>query len=68
VEGPSAETDLIWEGRLPGQAPEIDGKVMITDADGVELRAGTLARVTITKAHEYDLEGRVMAPLFRMLA
>jgi len=73
VEGPSTETDLIWEGRLPGQAPEIDGKVMITDvdpgaADGVDLRAGTLARVTITKAHEYDLEGRVIPPLFRMLA
>lgn len=68
VEGPSEETDLIWEGRLPGQAPEIDGKVMITDADGVELRAGSLAQVTITKAHDYDLEGRVVAPLFRMLA
>jgi len=34
----------------------------------VELRAGTLARVMITKAYEYDLEGRVIPPLFRMLA
>src|SRR6185312_7108509 len=25
VEGPSKETDLLWEGRLSTQAPEIDG-------------------------------------------
>ncbi len=65
VEGPSSETDLLWEGRLPGQAPEIDGKVLITDAliaDGedIELRAGMMGRVEITKAHEYDLEGRLV--------
>src|SRR6266404_1235349 len=43
VEGQSADTDLVWEGRLPGQAPEIDGKVLITDAGDIELRPGMLA-------------------------
>ena len=61
VEGPSADTDLIWEGRLPGQAPEIDGKVLITDADEIELQPGMLARAEITKAHDYDLEARVVS-------
>jgi ribosomal protein S12 methylthiotransferase len=61
VEGPSAETDLLWEGRLPGMAPEIDGKVFINDTEGQDLASGTLARVTITEAHDYDLVGRVLA-------
>jgi ribosomal protein S12 methylthiotransferase len=61
VEGPSADSHLVWEGRLPGQAPEIDGKVLITDAEDVELQPGMLARAEITKAHEYDLEARVVS-------
>ena len=35
LEGPSKDTDLIWEARLEGMAPEIDGKVYITDFEGV---------------------------------
>ncbi len=58
VEGPSTETDLLWEGRLEGQAPEIDGKVFIND--GEDPRPGTLRRVEITAAHDYDLVGRLV--------
>ncbi|MGH9485730.1 MAG: 30S ribosomal protein S12 methylthiotransferase RimO, partial [Terriglobales bacterium] len=60
IEGPSSETDLLWEGRLEGQAPEIDGKVLINDcADGITLRAGEFAPVAITAAQDYDLLGQV---------
>ena len=50
LEGPSKDTDLIWEARLEGMAPEIDGKVYITEFEGVNdaenLPApGTLATV-----------------------
>ncbi len=31
VEGPSSETDLLWEARMPGQAPEIDGVCYVSD-------------------------------------
>ena len=31
VEGLSKETDLLWEGRMPTQAPEIDGVTLIND-------------------------------------
>jgi ribosomal protein S12 methylthiotransferase len=65
VEGPSADSDLVWEGRLQGQAPEIDGKVLITDAEDIELEPGMLARAEITKAHDYDLEARVVEVLQR---
>ena len=33
IEGPSQDSDLVWECRLPGQAPEIDGVVSVTRAD-----------------------------------
>ena len=56
IEGPSSETELLWEGRTPMHAPEIDGKVFISDfADESELEPGTFHRCEITEAHEYDL-------------
>ncbi|MGC1687019.1 MAG: 30S ribosomal protein S12 methylthiotransferase RimO [Candidatus Acidiferrales bacterium] len=65
LEGPSKDTDLIWEARLEGMAPEIDGKVYITEfagvSDAAELpRAGTLATVEITEAQDYDLVARAV--------
>ncbi|MGH9476685.1 MAG: 30S ribosomal protein S12 methylthiotransferase RimO [Terriglobales bacterium] len=61
LEGPSSETALLWEGRLEGQAPEIDGKVLINDcAEGAQLHTGEFATVEITAAQDYDLVGRVV--------
>ncbi len=65
LEGPSKDTDLIWEARLEGMAPEIDGKVYVTEFEGVNDAAdlpapGTLATIEITDAKEYDLIGRVI--------
>jgi ribosomal protein S12 methylthiotransferase len=61
IEGPSSETELLWEGRTPMHAPEIDGKVFISDfADESELEPGTFHRCEITEAHEYDLVARVL--------
>ncbi len=41
-------------GRLPSQAPEIDGVVHLSGAAAV----GTIVRVKVTRAGTYDLEGR----------
>jgi len=61
IEGPSSETDLLWEGRTPMHAPEIDGKVFISDFTGEsELEPGTFRRCEITAAHEYDLVARIL--------
>ena len=65
LEGPSKDTDLIWEARLEGMAPEIDGKVYITEFEGVTEAAdlpapGTLATIEITDAKDYDLIGRAV--------
>ena len=65
LEGPSKGTDIVWEARLEGMAPEIDGKVFITEIAGVTDIAqlpppGTMARVEITEARDYDLIGRAV--------
>ena len=63
-EGPSQETGILWEARLEGMAPEIDGKLYITDIEtpcGDAVPApGNLVTVEIAEAHEYDLVGRVV--------
>jgi ribosomal protein S12 methylthiotransferase len=61
LEGKSKESDLLLEGRMESQAPEIDGSVLINDVpDGVEPLPGDFVTVEITEAHEYDLIGCVV--------
>ena len=62
VTGVCDETEHLLEGRLVGQAPEIDGRLLIND--GIELLPKNLpafARVEITDAHPYDVVGGVVA-------
>src|SRR5277367_2154208 len=68
VEGPSKDNPLVWEARLEGMAPDIDGKLYLTDIElptGETAEAGDIARVEIIKADVYDLIGRVVAILPR---
>jgi ribosomal protein S12 methylthiotransferase len=60
VEGPSRETDLLWEARLPTQAPEIDGVCLINDFGDTAPRLGEMRRMRITEAHDYDLVGALI--------
>ena len=60
VEGPSSETDLLWEGRLSSQAPEIDGVCYINDFGPAEPQVGEMRRLRITEAHDYDLVGELI--------
>jgi ribosomal protein S12 methylthiotransferase len=62
VEGPSADTDLLWQARMPGQAPEIDGSVLINDFEGGDPKPGQMRLLRITEAHDYDLVGTLLAP------
>lgn len=56
VEGPHPETSLLLTGRWQGQAPDIDGNVIINDG---EATAGQYVKVAITEALPYDLIGRI---------
>ena len=60
VEGPSADTELVWQARLSTQAPEIDGVCYITDPGEAPLRPGEFRRMRITEAHDYDLTGELV--------
>ena len=68
VEGPSKDNPLVWEARLEGMAPEIDGKLYLTDielASGGIAKEGDMVRVKITKSDAYDLIGHVVEILPR---
>ncbi len=71
VEGPSKDNPLVWEARLESMAPDIDGKLYLTDIElpsGDVASPGDVARVEITKTDAYDLIGRVVEMLPRPAA
>ena len=60
-EGLSQESDLLFQGRLEGQAQEIDGYILINDMpENFAPRIGGIYDVRINEAHEYDLIGEIV--------
>src|SRR5216117_1534671 len=60
-EGESNESELLWQGRMETQAPDIDGCVLINDVpEDFAPAAGDLVNVLITEALDYDMLGRVV--------
>jgi ribosomal protein S12 methylthiotransferase len=57
VEGYSEETELLLQGRLAGQAPEVDGKVFLNAGWG---EVGQIQPVKIIKSYTYDLLGEIV--------
>jgi len=57
VEGFSEETDLLLQGRFWGQAPDIDGIILINDG---EAQVGDMVKVHVTDSMEYDLIGEIV--------
>jgi len=64
VEGPSKDTPLVWEARLEGMAPEIDGRLYLNDIEAagtaISARPGDVVIAEISETHEYDMVGRVV--------
>ncbi len=61
-EGESNESELLWQGRMETQAPDIDGCVLINDApEGFSGRPGEFVNVRIVEAQDYDLIGQILA-------
>lgn len=52
VEGPSSESEFLLEGRWWGQAPEIDGKVILANGTA---QPGEIRKALVTAAADYDL-------------
>jgi ribosomal protein S12 methylthiotransferase len=62
VEGKHDETDLLLKGRHVGQAPDIDGNVIINSTNDFPLSVGDIVKVKITEIFEHDLIGEIVAP------
>jgi ribosomal protein S12 methylthiotransferase len=60
LDGKSDESDLLLQGRMETQAPEIDGHVLINDTGDSQVAFGAFYNVEITDSLEYDLIGRII--------
>jgi len=60
IDGPSAEHEMVLQGRIEGQAPDIDSVVYLTDCDPTAFETGTLIQARVVGARSYDL---VAAPI-----
>jgi ribosomal protein S12 methylthiotransferase len=60
ITGVCEETEHLLEGRLIGQAPEIDGRLLINDGIDRLPSLPAFAKVEISEAHPYDLVGAVV--------
>ncbi len=58
VDGRSPEHELVVQGRLPGQAPDIDPVVYLTDCDPSDFPKGAFIDVEIVGSQDYDLIAR----------
>ncbi len=56
-EGKSNESEFLLQGRTQGQAPDIDGRVLITDG---EAEQGEFVTVEIEDAFPYDMAGKIV--------
>ncbi|MFH1356913.1 MAG: 30S ribosomal protein S12 methylthiotransferase RimO [bacterium] len=57
-EGESQETELLYQGRHAGQAPDIDGITLINSGSA---SIGSFCDVKITEAFEYDVLGEIVS-------
>jgi len=58
VDGPSEESELMMEGRLAQQAPEVDGRVVFSDGAA---RPGDLVTAVIRRTYAFDLVADIVA-------
>jgi ribosomal protein S12 methylthiotransferase len=62
IDGPSPEHPMVVQGRLEGQAPDIDSVVYLTECDPTDLQPGALVHATVVQARGYDLVARPAMP------
>ena len=59
VDGPSEESEFLLDGRWWGQAPEVDGKVILANGTA---HPGEIRQALVTHAADYDLVADLLAP------
>lgn len=61
LEGQSEESELLLQGRMETQAPDIDGHVLVNDAGDRQVQAGEFYDVEVTESLQYDLIGKIVS-------
>lgn len=59
---PGSSPGFPWEGRTQGQAPEVDGMVLLKRGSGAPPRPGDMVEALVTGATAYDLKGEIIRP------
>ena len=59
VERKGKSSEVLWEGRTQGQAPEVDGMTFLTKG---KAHPGEMVEALITGATSYDLYGEILGP------
>jgi ribosomal protein S12 methylthiotransferase len=63
IDGPSSESEWLVDARHEGQAPGIDGKIVVTDAPAGTTPGTFLpARITHADAHDFVATADLTAP------
>jgi ribosomal protein S12 methylthiotransferase len=62
IDGPSPDSPLVLQGRLQGQAPDIDPVVYLENCDPTEFQPGQIVDAEVTGGKDYDL---VVQPMVR---
>ena len=60
IEGYHRETNRLIVGRHWGQAPDVDGQVIINDTSGQKTTIGDMVKVNITESLDFDLVGKIV--------
>ncbi len=58
-EGPAKDQPLLRQARHAGQAPDIDGDILVTDG---EAAVGEFCQIQIEQTTDYDLVGKIVTP------
>ena len=60
VEGEHEETELLIKGRHRGQAPDVDGNVLINETNGKELKVGDIVKARVTEVLDFDVVAEIL--------
>jgi len=61
IEGHHEETDLLIKARHAGQAPDVDGIVIINDTSDVPLSVGQIRKALVTEVEGFDLVAKIVS-------
>ncbi len=61
IEGFHEETELLIKGRHTGQAPDVDGIVIINDTSDMPLAVGQIRKALVTEVEGFDLIAKIVS-------